>query len=191
MTDARLDLERLFPLTCRIDPPADDWLNDDGIDSLLSPHTMLFEVGAWDVFEALDVDQQADIRHGRCDADLMRTLARALRDRRMRQQGKPPPDYLQPVTCARCGPVWLWRDAPQNMQGCPWCINRRAGLPIPRPVDVRCLECRRFTAGPINPMSALGRCTRNRSGSTWPRAQACGHWLPRSDMTSPAKGEST
>lgn len=59
--------------------------------------------------------------------------ARALIDTADRRDGYTPHGWTQACTCARCGPVWLWRDAPRQVIGCPWCFNRAGCLPIPRP----------------------------------------------------------
>lgn len=59
--------------------------------------------------------------------------ARALIDTAARRAGHVPHGWTQACTCERCGPVWLWPDAPQHVLGCPWCFNRAAGLRIPRP----------------------------------------------------------
>jgi hypothetical protein len=69
----------------------------------------------------------------RDDADAVAALRRALEVRRLREQGIPPDDYTQPAHCDGCGPVLLWRGAPARVIACPWCWNRRAGKPVPRP----------------------------------------------------------
>jgi hypothetical protein len=60
-------------------------------------------------------------------------FARALLSTAERRGGQVPREWTQACTCARCGPVWLWIDAPRHVLGCPWCFNRADGLPIPRP----------------------------------------------------------
>jgi hypothetical protein len=50
-----------------------------------------------------------------------------------RRGGCQPDGWGQASTCARCGAVWLWHGAPTHVLGCPWCFNRAAGRPIPRP----------------------------------------------------------
>lgn len=59
--------------------------------------------------------------------------ARALIAIADRRAGYVPQGWAQACTCDRCGPVWLWGDIPRHVLGCPWCFNRAAGLPIPRP----------------------------------------------------------
>lgn len=61
------------------------------------------------------------------------TYARALIDTADRHDGYTPSGWTQACSCKRCGPVWLWPDAPEHVLGCPWCFNRAADLPIPRP----------------------------------------------------------
>ena len=50
---------------------------------------------------------------------------------RMRERGEAPPYYTSMTTCKRCGPVPIWPGCPEEVLGCPWCLNRRKGLPIP------------------------------------------------------------
>lgn len=59
--------------------------------------------------------------------------ARALLATADRRDGYQPQGWGQAATCAHCGPVWLWHGAPAHVLACPWCWNRAAGLPIPRP----------------------------------------------------------
>lgn len=59
--------------------------------------------------------------------------------RRDIERGKRPARYTEPATCKHCGPVWLWFSG--EVQGCPWCWNRAADRPIPRPQAVRCGNC--------------------------------------------------
>ncbi len=50
---------------------------------------------------------------------------------RMREIGEIPAHYTSTTTCTHCGPVPIWNGCPPEVQGCPWCMNRHAGLPIP------------------------------------------------------------
>lgn len=45
--------------------------------------------------------------------------------------GKVPQGWTQVCRCEGCGEVWLWPGAPAEVQACPWCWNRRAGLHVP------------------------------------------------------------
>ncbi len=51
----------------------------------------------------------------------------------MREKGVTPDHYTSTPTCKHCGPVPIWDGCPPNVQGCPWCLNRHRGLPIPKP----------------------------------------------------------
>ncbi|HMM58323.1 MAG TPA: hypothetical protein PKD77_12155 [Rudaea sp.] len=88
---------------------------------------------------SLPVRKVLHLAHGDCHllADLpdaaCLTYARALLSTADRRAGHVPSDWTQVCACARCGPVWLWADAPRHVLGCPWCFNRVEGLPIPRP----------------------------------------------------------
>ncbi len=66
------------------------------------------------------------------DSELLGAFAHAVRTRRMREAGELPPEYAQPSECERCGPVLLWKGAPERVEACPWCFNRLPGLPVPR-----------------------------------------------------------
>jgi len=70
------------------------------------------------------------------------TVARSVVQRREMDQGKVPVHYTERATCKQCGPVWLWFAG--EVLGCPWCWNRVAGRPIPRPQSVQCGDCAHF-----------------------------------------------
>ena len=43
------------------------------------------------------------------------------------------PDHFTAITeCEKCGPVPVFPGYPAQIKSCPWCANRRKGLPIPR-----------------------------------------------------------
>ena len=69
---------------------------------------------------------------GYSDRELL-GYARALVARARRRAGVVPHMWDKPVQCDGCGPVLLWDGAPSRVLACPWCWNRRAGLPVPRP----------------------------------------------------------
>ena len=50
----------------------------------------------------------------------------------MRSRGTVPEHYTATTECRRCGPVPIFEGLPPQVMGCPWCFNRRKGLPIPR-----------------------------------------------------------
>lgn len=90
----------------------------------------LFGLSPTFVFSQLDEAERAEC-HER--PELLEAFANALRCDLERQRGELPPHYVQACECDRCGPVLLWAGAPARVLGCPWCRNRGAGLPIPRP----------------------------------------------------------
>lgn len=71
-----------------------------------------------------------DTLPGCTDAECLAYL-RALLQRNARRAGRVPNGWTQPVQCEGCGPVMLWADAPAVVKACPWCWNRREGLPVP------------------------------------------------------------
>ena len=50
---------------------------------------------------------------------------------RMRERGEIPSHYTSETNCKHCGPVPVWEGLPSDVSGCPWCFNRRSGLPMP------------------------------------------------------------
>ena len=48
-----------------------------------------------------------------------------------RSQGEVPSHYTAMTKCRRCGPVPIWEGVPAEVLGCPWCLNRREGWPMP------------------------------------------------------------
>jgi len=95
-----------------------------------------------EVKEALSPEDIADWRKGAISGDTLAAFARALAQRRERDQGKRPAHYTEQATCKHCGPIWLWFSG--EVPGCPWCWNRAADKPIPRPCSVHCGDCIRF-----------------------------------------------
>ena len=77
------------------------------------------------------------IKDLRACANLPRAALRAFlrvlaRSQRM-AAGAVPEGWTHAADCAGCGPVLLWRGAPSSVIACPWCWQRKAGRPIPRP----------------------------------------------------------
>lgn len=95
-----------------------------------------------EVREALAPEDIEDWRHGEIGGDTFSAFARALVQRRAMDDGRRPDHYTERATCRHCGPIWLWFAG--EVLGCPWCWNRVAGRPIPRPQSVRCGECIHF-----------------------------------------------
>jgi hypothetical protein len=50
-----------------------------------------------------------------------------------RLKGEIPDCYTATTTCKHCGPVPIFEGFGPEVLGCPWCFNRRKGLPIPKP----------------------------------------------------------
>ena len=112
--------------------------------------------------EAEAADDWQEIQN---DPGQLEAFAHALKTTRTRQQGERPDYYTKAAECAVCGPVWLWEGAPDNVQGCPWCINSG---PVPRPGPVLCRDCNHWIADTINPVGGLGQCGQDIPGMAWP-----------------------
>lgn len=111
------------------------------------------DISADNVFHALaDVDK-AEWRTGHISPENLRAFAKSLVDRRTMDEGLRPVHYNKHAECLHCGPIWLWIE--KKVLGCPWCWNRKAGRPIPRPVPVKCEDCANFKPAP-HPY--LGHC---------------------------------
>ena len=57
-----------------------------------------------------------------------------------RSAGIAPDHYTAVTVCDGCGAVPIWHGAPASVRGCPWCGNRLAGLPIPKPMHRLAIE---------------------------------------------------
>ena len=49
----------------------------------------------------------------------------------MRERGIVPDHYTSITECKHCGTVPIFAGCPPQVMGCPWCLNRHAGLPAP------------------------------------------------------------
>ena len=67
----------------------------------------------------------------------------------LRAAGIAPDHYAASTVCDGCGPVPIWHGAPATVRGCPWCNNRIAGLPIPKPTHRPTMEG--GEGGPVAP----------------------------------------
>lgn len=118
-----------------------------------------------------------DWRKGNVSAETLAAFARMLVQRREREAGRVPEGWSERAVCARCGPVWLWFAG--EVLGCPWCWNRAAGRPIPRPHAVRCGDCQHFER--IDHPN-LGHCVQGEPealAGLWDTARrGCVRWLP-------------
>ena len=95
-----------------------------------------------DVKVSLAVEDIADWRKGTISTATLAAFAHSLAEHRAMEQGQIPSGFTERAHCRRCGPVWL--RVAGEVAGCPWCWNRVAGLPIPRPEPVRCADCLHF-----------------------------------------------
>jgi hypothetical protein len=88
------------------------------------------------IVETLDDDDLAETVgcYGRDDVAFLQYL-RLLAERAQVAAGQRPAGFTKAATCSGCGRVWLWPSAPPEVIACPWCFRRKAGMPIPRPVD--------------------------------------------------------
>ena len=50
---------------------------------------------------------------------------------RLREQGIVPNHYSSVTECQHCGSVPIWEGCPAQVLGCPWCLNRVSGSPMP------------------------------------------------------------
>jgi hypothetical protein len=66
------------------------------------------------------------------DPEALDALAKAIQTRRMRERGEVPPHYTSTTTCKHCGAVPIFEGSSGRVEGCPWCLNRGAGLPLPK-----------------------------------------------------------
>lgn len=94
-------------------------------------------------------------RNGALTNDALANFARSLVRCREMGQGMHPKTYTEQATCTHCGPIGLW--FPGEGLGCPWCWNRVADRPIPRPRSVRCGDCIHFELSDHPP---IGQCAK-------------------------------
>jgi len=87
-----------------------------------------------EVREALAPEDIEDWQNGNIRSDTLAAFARSLVQRREMDQDKHPVHYTEHATCLHCGPIWSWFSG--EVLGCPWCWNRVADKPIPRPHPV-------------------------------------------------------
>ncbi|HET8700662.1 MAG TPA: hypothetical protein VFL97_03235 [Nitrococcus sp.] len=109
-----------------------------------------------EVRDALAPEDVSAWRNDEITNGALRAFAQILVQRRGMDQGKRPNHYTECAICTHCGPIWLWFSG--NVQGCPWCWNRMADRPIPRPHAVRCSECTHFER---IEHPHLGRCAKD------------------------------
>lgn len=116
-------------------------------------------ITALEVRDALAPEDIEDWRNGDFGRSALRAFAKSLVQRREMKKGQVPAHYTEQATCEQCGHVYLWTHG--HFNGCPWCWNREAGLPIPRPTSVQCGGCVHFER--LNHPN-LGRCMAGEKG---------------------------
>ena len=130
-----------------------------------------------EVHQALAEEDIQAWRQGQISHETLAAFARLLAQRQAMDRGERPTHYNQHASCAGCGPVWLWSSG--HVLACPWCRNRLAGKPIPRPVRVRCADCLHFQR--ID-HPRLGHCAQGQPEAVaglWDESwRGCGFYLP-------------
>ena len=66
------------------------------------------------------------------DPAQLKAFAELLMIVEMREKGICPAHYTSTTDCKHCGPVPIFEGVPEKVEGCPWCLCRVAGLPIPK-----------------------------------------------------------
>lgn len=133
--------------------------------------------------EAISTEDVAAFRRGDISTQAVRMFCLALDDKRLRRRGEVPARYAVTGNCLVCGPVYLPESWPQAVTSCPWCVNLREGLPIPRPEALPCSGCTHFSRGTIGSGQGLGDCAiqegERRGWALWPdKERYCKRWLP-------------
>ncbi|TQE99623.1 MAG: hypothetical protein FKY71_07700 [Spiribacter salinus] len=145
------------------------------------------------VRDALAPEDIEDWRNGKITRDTLAAFARSMVQRREMDRGKRPAHYTEQATCKHCGPIWLW--FPGEVLGCPWCWNRVADRPIPRPHAARCQDCTHFQC---TDHPHLGHCAKGEPeaiAGLWDTDRRyCERFLPRPEQTNsnqprPARAE--
>ncbi len=130
-----------------------------------------------DVYNALATEDIESWLNRDIGTDVLTAFARSLAQRREIHQGIVPPGHTKSAVCRHCGPIWLWFSG--EVLGCPWCWNRVAERPIPRPQAISCGDCVHFKriAHPH-----LGHCTKDQPeayAGLWDTDfRACLRWQP-------------
>ncbi len=130
-----------------------------------------------EVRKALEPEDIKYLQNGEISNATLAAFTRSLVQRREMDQGKRPDHYNEHPTCQHCGPIWLWFSG--KVAGCPWCWNRVADKPIPRPCSVRCGACNHFERVDH---PHLGHCTKGESeaiAGLWDADhRGCSRYLP-------------
>jgi hypothetical protein len=130
-----------------------------------------------EVKDALAPEDIEAWRKGGISIDTLKAFARSLVQRREMDEGRRPGHYTENATCKHCGPIWLWFSG--EVLGCPWCWNRVADKPIPRPCSVQCGDCIHFERVDH---PHLGHCAKGEPeapAGLWDTdRRSCARWLP-------------
>jgi len=95
-----------------------------------------------EVRNSLAKEDLTDWCNSKISRDTLFVFAKSHAHRKELNQGKVPSHYKKIATCIRCGPIWY--DTTATITSCPWCYNRLANKPIPRPIDTCCIDCKHF-----------------------------------------------
>jgi len=73
------------------------------------------------------------------DPNILEAFSKAALYSITRQKGLIPRDYTATTICKNCGEVPIDPSIRNDgyVLGCPWCLNRAKGLPIPKPVQIK------------------------------------------------------
>ena len=130
-----------------------------------------------EVRSTMSDDDVEDWYLGVISIEALTAFAKLITQRREMDYGYIPNSYTKQAQCAHCGPVWLWVTG--CVQGCPWCWNRAAGRPIPRPVSVQCGDCRHFERIDHAHLGHCGKGEKEPPSGLWDKDKRyCSKWLP-------------
>jgi hypothetical protein len=110
---------------------ADSAQQDSKLMEVLATACRGLSITPMEVYEALAPEDLDDWHEGAISLGNLAAFARSLIQRREMDKGQVPEHYTERATCKQCGPVWLWFGG--EVLGCPWCWNRIANRPLPRP----------------------------------------------------------
>lgn len=131
-----------------------------GLKKILDGICQGLRIESKEVLKALTQEDVEDWDNGDISDSTLKTFVQSLIQHRDISKGKLPDHYTHHANCRHCGPIWLWFSG--EVQGCPWCWNRLADKPIPRPCSVQCGNCISFerTKHPH-----LGHCAKGESAA--------------------------
>ncbi|WP_115709993.1 hypothetical protein [Legionella sainthelensi] len=134
-----------------------------------------------EVFNGLKEDNFKDWCEGHVSNDALKAFAELLVENRDIKASKKPANFSKQANCKLCGPIW-W-DTTQTVNYCPWCQNRKANKPIPRPIGIYCGDCIHFIR--IN-HPHLGHCAQKQPealAGLWDTdCRYCEMYLPKNNV---------